>query len=92
MKKLIFALILFGLPVGFSYAGPADQCLTCHGPNRAMMGAPNLNGQEKAYLVKQLENFKNGSRQDPMMSGLAGQLDSKTIDALSDFFSKQSCQ
>ncbi len=43
-------------------------CATCHGPQgegMEAMNAPALAGREEWYLVRQLENFKNGIRGGP---------------------------
>jgi cytochrome c oxidase subunit 2 len=44
-------------------------CATCHGPQgegMQAMNAPALRGREEWYIVRQLENFKNGVRgKDP---------------------------
>lgn len=40
-------------------------CGACHGPNAEGMealNAPKLAGQEEWYIIRQLENFKNGVR------------------------------
>jgi cytochrome c oxidase subunit 2 len=40
-------------------------CGACHGPNgegQEALNAPRLAGQEEWYIVRQLQNFKNGIR------------------------------
>lgn len=53
--------------------GKAMVCAGCHGDdgNSAVPAWPKLAGQQPAYLVKQLQDFKVGIRVDPMMSGVA---------------------
>ncbi len=49
-------------------------CGVCHQPNAwgSSDGAiPNLAGQQKRYLEKQMEAFKNGARVDPAMQAVA---------------------
>lgn len=48
----------------------AIACGACHGAdgNATIPGYPNLAGQHAPYLLAQLKAFKDGSRQDPIMS------------------------
>jgi cytochrome c553 len=48
-------------------------CLTCHGPKgqSATSTWPKLAAQHAAYTAKQLKNFKEGSRPNPAMMGMA---------------------
>ena len=43
---------------------------------------PNLAGQQKAYLVKQLKDFREGTRSDPWMSPMAKDLSDEDIENL----------
>ena len=47
----------------------------------------DLAGQKAGYLKKQLQDFKTGKRQDPMMSGLAKPLSSTDIENLAAYYS-----
>jgi cytochrome c553 len=38
------------------------SCAACHGPIGLVPGAPELRGQQRAYLEQQLQAFKSGSR------------------------------
>ena len=72
--KLVFAVsaILSIFSAGAMAAGDAEKgktlyatCGACHGPNAEGMqalNAPRLAGMEPWYVVRQLENFKNGVR------------------------------
>jgi len=46
------------------------QCQACHGMDgiAKIPEAPNLAGQNEDYLVKALNDFKSGARQNDMMS------------------------
>ncbi|MEY3419174.1 MAG: hypothetical protein RJA46_945, partial [Pseudomonadota bacterium] len=48
-------------------------CLTCHGPKgqSATPAWPKLAGQHAAYIAKQLKNYKDGTRANPIMMGMA---------------------
>lgn len=83
-KKLVtlFALTglmlaTFGVQAQSLIAGSADAgeakalaCTACHGSagNSSIPTWPNIAGQNASYILAQLQAFKNGSRQDPLMS------------------------
>lgn len=48
-------------------------CTACHGPAGNSSNAlwPNIAGQNAPYILAQLKAFRDGSRQDPLMSGQA---------------------
>ena len=60
---------------GSAEAGKARAltCGACHGAdgNSASPVWPNLAGQNAPYILAQLQAFKDGTRQDPLMSGQA---------------------
>ena len=76
---------------GDAAAGKAKSvtCAACHGPvgTSAAETFPNLKGQKAAYIVKQLNAFKDGSRKDPMMSPMALPLSDADMDNLAAYFS-----
>ena len=51
-------------------------CAACHGAdgNSAIAANPKLSQQHPEHLVKQLEEFKSGKRNDPVMKGFASAL------------------
>ena len=51
-------------------------CAACHGAdgNSTVAAQPKLAQQHPEYLVKQLEEFKSGKRNDPVMKGFASML------------------
>lgn len=61
-------------------------CVTCHQPDGIGNARfPRLAGQEKAYLVKQLDAFKAGRRTtDPAMTETARSLSASDIRALAE--------
>ena len=67
----------------------AFACMSCHGTEGVSVSPaiPNLAGQKSAYLVKQLNAFRSGTRTDPLMNALAAQLDDKDIENLAAFWS-----
>jgi cytochrome c553 len=65
----------------------ATVCLSCHGSSGEGNGEfPRLAGQHPDYLVKQLTDYKNGSRKNDAMQAIAGNLSEEEIKALAAFF------
>jgi cytochrome c553 len=67
----------------------ANQCFACHGADgiSKMPDAPNLAGQNEAYLVKALNDFKSGKRENEMMSLMAKGLSDEDIAQLAAYYS-----
>ena len=72
-------------------AGKANQCFACHGVNGVSLNPefPSLAGQNKNYLVKQLQAFKNGDRKSPIMNPMASGLSDKDMENLAEYFSSK---
>lgn len=70
-------------------AAVAEKCQTCHGLDglSKIAEAPNLAGQNEQYLIKQLTAFKNGERQNEMMSLVAPNLSDRDIEDLASYYS-----
>ena len=73
-----------------------NLCSTCHGP-RGISTSPEfpiLAAQRPGYIVAQLENFQHKTREEKaahdFMYGIAGNLDSKTIESIAVYYSSQS--
>jgi cytochrome c553 len=65
----------------------ATMCLGCHGETGAGNGAlPRLAGQQPDYLVKQLSDFKGGSRKNGHMQAIAGAMSEDDIKAIAAYF------
>ncbi len=66
-------------------------CSGCHGPNGAGLdaaGFPQLSGQKVAYVITQLNNFKNNSRTNDgttMMNSIAANMSDEQIKAVSNY-------
>lgn len=63
-------------------------CAACHGANGVSVSdtIPNLAGQRVAYIESQLRAFKDGSRKNPVMSAIAGQLSTPEIVNVAAYF------
>jgi cytochrome c553 len=66
----------------------AATCIACHGNEGRSVNDlwPNLAGQKAAYIRKQLEAFRSGVRQDPLMSPIARTLSEQEIAELATYF------
>lgn len=67
----------------------AATCAACHGADGISPSDPwpNLKGQKPGYIAKQLKAFRDGERNDPMMSPMAAPLTDEDIDNLAAYFS-----
>ena len=98
MKKIVTLLITCALLgtggsvlAGDAAAGKAKaaSCAGCHGANGISSNPlwPNLAGQKDAYLVKQMKAFRDGTRNDPMMTPMAKPLSDADIDNIAAYYS-----
>lgn len=64
-------------------------CAACHGPdgNSVVTLNPKLAGQSSDYLLKQLTNFKEGTRANAVMGGLVANLTPEEMKNLAVYFS-----
>ena len=66
-------------------------CVGCHGANgnSGVASWPKLAAQHTAYTVKQLKNYKDGSRANPVMMGMVATLTEQDMLNLSAYLNKQ---
>ena len=66
----------------------AVVCAACHGPAGLSFIPmyPNLAGQKSAYTAKQLKAFRDKTRADPVMAGMAANLTDADIDNLAAYY------
>jgi len=92
---LLAALVAtpFALAEGDPEAGKekAQVCAACHGPdgNSPAGQYPSLAGQGEPYLIKQLEAFKSGDRENAIMQGQAAGLSEQDMQDLAAFYAEQ---
>ena len=70
----------------------AATCANCHGTDgHAVQGQamPRLAGLQKAYIVEQMQAFRDGKRAATVMHQLAKGYSNEQIDALAGFFAVQ---
>lgn len=86
-------------PLTAASAGNADAgkakaglCAGCHGVD-GNGGAdptwPKLAGQTPEYIVAQLQRFKSGARENPIMKGMASALSEKDMQDIAAYYSGQ---
>jgi cytochrome c553 len=65
-----------------------STCATCHGPDGVGRdrSIPNLAGQSRDYLVRQLLAFRNGQRQHPTMNFFAVQATREELQQIVDYY------
>jgi len=98
MKKLAISLMLsLGLVVG-AHAGDAASgqkisgaCAACHSKdgNSAAPSFPKLAGLGEKYLLKQLKDFKSGTRSNAIMAGQLAALNDTQMADLAAYFASQ---
>jgi cytochrome c553 len=69
----------------------AAACAACHGPdgNSGVPANPKLANQHADYLIKQLQEFKNGKRPSPIMQPFASQLSDADMKNISHWVAAQ---
>ena len=67
---------------------PANTCAACHGQNGISLspGWPTLAGQHEDYLEHALNQYRDGTRKDPVMSPLIADMSDETIAQLAAYF------
>ncbi len=97
MVKVAFAVILSGLSasISFSLAGDivagkkaARNCAGCHGMDGISRNPlwPNLAGQKKAYIARQLKDYRTGVRKSAQMTYWAKALSAKDIENVAAYY------
>jgi cytochrome c553 len=100
IRPLLFAALassaVFAVPALAQGTDPnlgrnlAAACANCHGTNGvSQQGMPNLAGQQRGYLVQQMQDFRAGKRPATIMHQIAKGYSDEQIDALAAYFSAQ---
>jgi cytochrome c553 len=97
VAALLLAVPLAWTPTSFAAgskeAGQAKAatCSACHGMDGNSVNPewPNLAGQHETYILKQLNAFHGGKRQNPLMSPMAAILSDQDMADLAAYFSSQ---
>jgi len=94
---ITIALLSFAPAIAFSAGNAAEGknksavCNACHGPTGQSVQPiyPNLGGQHQDYLIKTLQWFRDGSRQNAIMNGFAANLSDADIEDISAWYASQ---
>ena len=97
MHKFLTLVALVALSINFQTAMAGDAaagkaraatCSACHGANGISSNDtwPNLAGQKETYLVLQMKAFRDGQRNNPMMTPMAAGLSDDDIANLAAFY------
>jgi len=101
MKKTIIILatvLLASFSSSIIASGDAEAgqiksvtCMGCHGlaGNSDIATFPKLAGQGEVYLLKQLQNFKSGERNNAIMAGVASLLSEQDMMDIAAYYSIQ---
>src|SRR5690606_5731970 len=97
LLHVTLAAAIAGCSAGDAAEGQARAvtCLACHGDGqgRTLPISPALAGMNEAYLAKQLRDFRDGRRSDPIMGPLAASLSDEQIrDIAASFASQAPCR
>lgn len=65
-------------------------CAACHGAEGVSNNTlwPNIAGQKKDYLLKQMRDFQSGERKNPLMTSLIQTLSESDLENLSVYYSQ----
>ena len=68
----------------------SSVCVGCHGPEGKSSNPmwPNLAGQQTAYLVNQMQAFRDGGRYDPLMAPMVKELTDQDMENIAAYFSQ----
>ena len=96
MGALAIAFTALAVSAPVAVAGDAaagakkvGTCVACHGAKGVSANPlwPNLAGQKDQYLIKQMKAYRDGGRQDPMMSPMAKPLSDEDIADIAAYYS-----
>lgn len=103
LSRLLAVTLLLGATMALSSISQAQSltgdaaagkeksatCAACHGSDGKALQPenPNLAGQGSAYLVKQLQDYKSGARDNAIMKGMASPLSEQDMADIAAWFS-----
>lgn len=68
----------------------ASACMACHGTDgRSVGGMPGLAGQDRAYMARQMREFRDGKRPATLMHQIAKGYTDEQIDLIAAYFAAQ---
>src|SRR5690554_6445718 len=80
--------------VGDAGAGKAiaeQVCVSCHvlDGNSQTPQFPRIGGQYSTYLVKSINDYKTGQRNNPIMNGIVASMSQEDIENVSAYYAQQ---
>jgi cytochrome c553 len=90
LTLLLYSGIIFSDGNVQTGEGKSIICSACHGPDGVSINQmwPNLAGQHTKYLIKELQDFKQGkSRNEPTMKAMVANLTDQDIEDIAAFYS-----
>ncbi|MBS0365886.1 MAG: c-type cytochrome [Proteobacteria bacterium] len=68
----------------------AQLCTSCHGLDGVAVAPmyPSLAGQHEDYIVRALEEYRDGGRKNPIMKGFAANLKAEDIAVIARYYSR----
>jgi cytochrome c553 len=69
----------------------AAKCDRCHGPvvGNSKLVVPSLNGQKRDYLLRVMQEYRDGNRGSSMMHKMSAGYDDETLEALADWYASR---
>lgn len=100
MPRILGSLVLLSITFVIPFSAIANEadvaagqarsavCHSCHGTAGISSNPswPNLAGQKSGYLIKQLKSFRDGRREDPLMSPMAAPLTDEDIRNIAAYY------
>ncbi len=98
IQMIIFAALAASIPALTVAAGNAaagkekvSLCASCHGLNGQSTQPiyPKLAGQRADYIERALQDYRDGSRKNPVMSPMAAQIKAEDIPDIAAWYASQ---
>lgn len=88
LLSLLFAAVQAQTP---SAPAKLGLCVACHGEDGRSRtpAAPHIGGQNEAYLIRALTQYREGRREGDIMSSVANTLSVNDIEALAAWYARQ---
>jgi cytochrome c553 len=69
----------------------AEKCAACHGAdgNATAPNFPRLAGQYESYLIKAIQDYQTGKRQNPLMQSMVQGLSAEDVHNLAAYYASQ---
>jgi|JI10StandDraft_1071094.scaffolds.fasta_scaffold68107_5 cytochrome c553 len=89
VRLVTLSFFIFSVSLAANIPAMVMTCTACHGATGVSPNPmwPNLMGQKKDYLKKQLMAFKTKERSDPLMNPIASNLSETDMEAAIQYFS-----